>query len=79
MVLVLLAIPILLLVALAVCGVGQRSHYAGLAAGSLVLGLFMGTIGSSVKSEVLFEIWILIVAALGLLSASLFYRRRSAG
>jgi hypothetical protein len=79
MILLLLAIPILLPIALAVCGIGQRSHYAGLAVGSFVLGLLMGLIGRTVKSEVLFGIWILIVGAtIGFSLASLFYRRRSA-
>jgi hypothetical protein len=79
MILLLLAIPVLLPIVLAVCGVGQRSHYAGLAVGSFVLGLLMGLIGRSVKSEILFGVWILIVAAaLGFLLASLLYRRRSA-
>jgi hypothetical protein len=80
MILLLLAIPILLPVALAVCGVGRRSHYAGPAVGSFVLGLVMGLIGRGVKSEVLFGVWILVVAvSLGFSLASLFYRRRSAG
>lgn len=78
MILLLLAIPILLPVALAVCGVGQRSHYAGLAVGLLVLGLLIGLMGRTVKSEGLFGIWILIVVAgLGFLLAALVYRRRS--
>ena len=75
-----LAVPILLPVVLAVCGVGQRSHYAGLAVGSFVLGLLMGLIGRGVKSEVLFEVWILIVVvSLGSSLAAFFYRRRPAG
>jgi dipeptide/tripeptide permease len=79
MILLLLAVPILLPPALAVCAVGQRSHYIGLSVGSFILGLFMGLIGREVKSEVLFGIWILVVAAfVGFLLASLFYRRRSA-
>jgi len=80
MILLLLAIPILLPVALAVRGVGQRSYYAGVAAGSFVLGLVMGMIGRGVKSEILFGVWILIVAvAVGFSLAALVYRRRSAG
>ena len=79
MILLVLGVPILLPMALAVCGVGRRSHYVGLSVGSFILGLLMGLIGRGVKSEVLFGIWILIVAAfLGFLMASLFYRRRSA-
>ena len=77
MILLLLAIPILLPIALAVCGIGKRSHYAGLSLGLFVLGLLIGLMGRTVKSEGLFGIWILTVAAtLGFLLASLFYRRR---
>jgi hypothetical protein len=79
MILLLLAVLILLPIVLAVCGVGQRSHYVGLAIGSFIVGLFMGLIGREVKSLVLFGIWILVLAAfLGFLVASLFYRRRPA-
>jgi hypothetical protein len=80
MILLLLAIPILLPIALAVCGKGKRSHYTGLSVGCFVLALLMGLIGRTVKSEALFGIWILTVAAtLGSLLASLFYRgQRSA-
>lgn len=79
MALLLLAVPILLPISLAACGIGQRSRYVGLSAGSLILGLFVGLIGRMVKSEVLFSIWILLVAAFfGFLLASLFYRRRTA-
>jgi hypothetical protein len=79
MILLLLAVLILLPMVLAVCGVGRRSHYVGLSVGSFILGLFMGLIGREVKSQVLFGIWILVIAVfLGFLLASLFYRRRSA-
>jgi hypothetical protein len=77
MILLLLAIPIVLPIGLAVCGIGKRSHYVGLSVGSFVLGLLLGLIGRTVKSEALFGIWILTVAAtLGFLLASLVYRRR---
>lgn len=79
MILLLLAVPILLPIALAASGIGQRSHYIGWSVGFFVLALFMGLIGREVKSEVLFGIWILIVVAFfGFLLASLFCRRRSA-
>jgi len=79
MILLVLGVPLLLPLALAVCGVGKRSYYVGLSVGSFILGLFIGLIGRGVKSQVLFGIWILIVAAfVGFLLASLFYRRRSA-
>jgi hypothetical protein len=78
MILLLLAVLILLPMVLAVCGVGQRSHYVGLSFGTFILGLFMGLIGREVKSQVLFGIWVLVVAAfLGFLLASLFHRQRS--
>ena len=80
MILLLLAVPVLLPAALAVRGVGQRSHYGGIAVGFLVLGLLIGLVGRTVKSESLFAFWILIVAgAVGFLLASIVYRRRSAG
>ena len=80
MILLLLAVLILLPMVLAVCGVGQRSHYVGLTVAFLIVGLFMGLIGREVKSQILFGIWMLVAAAFfGLLLASLFYRRRSAG
>jgi hypothetical protein len=67
-------------VVLALCGIGKRSYYAGLAVGFFVLGLLMGLIGCTVKSEVLFGVWILIVAvSLGFSLAAQFYSRRSAG
>lgn len=79
MILLLLAVLILLPIALAAFGIGRRAHYVGLSAGSLILGLFLGLIGRTVKSEELFGVWILIVAVfLGSLLASIFYRRRSA-
>ena len=79
MILILLAVPILLPIALALYGIGQRSYYVGLWVGFFMLALFMGLIGREVKSEILFGIWILVVVAFfGFLLASLFYRRRSA-
>ena len=65
MILLLLAVPILLPIALAAFGIGQRSYYVGLSVGFFMLALLMGLIGREVKSEVLFGIWILIVVALG--------------
>jgi hypothetical protein len=45
-----------------------------------VLGLLMGLIGRGVKSEVLFGVWILIVAvSLGFSLAAFSYGRRPAG
>ena len=77
MILLLLAIPILFPIALAVCGIGQRSYYVALSIGFFVVALLIGLIGRTVKSEGLFGIWILTVAAtLGSLLASLVYRRR---
>jgi len=79
MILFFLAVTTLLPIALSVCGIGQRSHYVGLSVAFFFLGLFMGLIGREVKSEILFGVWILIIAAfLGFLLASLFYRQRSA-
>jgi hypothetical protein len=78
MILLLLAVPILLPIALAASGIGQRSYYVGLSVGFFILAFFMGLIGREVKSEVLFGVWILIVVAFfGFLLASLLYRRRS--
>ena len=80
MILLLLAVPILLPIALALFGTGQRSHYVVLSVATFILALFMGLVGREVKSENLFLIWILIVAAfLGCLLASLFYKRSAAG
>jgi len=80
MILLFLAIPILLRAVLAVCGGGQRSHYSGLAVGSFVLGLVTGLVGRSVKFEILFGVWILIVAVtVGFSLAALVSRRRPAG
>jgi hypothetical protein len=79
MILLLLAVPILLPIALAAFGIGQRSYYVGLSVGFFMLALFMGLIGREVKSEVLFGVWVLIVVSFfGFLLAALFYRRRSA-
>ena len=79
MILLFVAVTTLLPIALAVCGIGQRSHYVRLSVAFFMLGLFMGLIGREVKSEILFGVWILIIAAfLGFLLASLFYSRRSA-
>jgi hypothetical protein len=80
MILLVIAAPILLPIVLAVFGIGRRSYYVGLSAGFLVLALFMVLIGREVKSEILFGVLVLIVAAfLGLLLASLVYRRRPVG
>jgi len=79
MLLLLLAIPILLPIVLALLGIGQRLHYIALSAGTFVLALVLGLMGREVKSEVLFGVWTLIVAALlGCVLASLVYRRRPA-
>jgi hypothetical protein len=80
MILLVIAASILLPIVLAVFGIGQRSYYVGLSAGFLVLALFMVLIGREVKSEILFGVLVLIVAAfLGSLLASLVYRRRPVG
>jgi hypothetical protein len=80
MILLLMAVPVLLPIALAVCGIGQRSHYVVLSVGFFILVLLLGLLGREVKSEVLFGVWMLMVAAFfGFLLASLFYRRRPAG
>jgi hypothetical protein len=79
MFLLLLAVPILLPVAFAFFGRGQRSHYIALSGGTFVLAIILGLVGREVKSEVLFGIWTLIVAAfVGCVLASLVYKRRSA-
>jgi hypothetical protein len=80
MILLAIAVPILLPIALAMFGIGQRSYYVGLSAGFFVLALLMVLIGREVKSEILFGVLVLIVAAfLGLLLASLVYRRPPVG
>jgi O-antigen/teichoic acid export membrane protein len=79
MLLLLLAVPILLPIVLALFGVGQRYHYVALSVGTFVLAVFVGLMGREVKSESLFGVWALIVAAVvGCVLASLVYRRRSA-
>jgi len=77
MFLLLLAVPILLPIALAFFGIGQRSHYIALSGGTFVLAMIVGLVGREVKSEVLFGVWTLIVAAfLGCVLASLVYKPR---
>ena len=80
MLLLLLAVPTLLPVALALFGIGRRSHYVVLSGATFVLALFIGLVGREVKSEVLFGVWALIMAAfLGSVLASIIYKRSAAG
>jgi hypothetical protein len=79
MFLLLLAVPILLPIVLALFGIGQRPHYVVLSGVTLAVAVFLGLMGREVKSEILFGVWALVVAAfLGCLLASLLYKRRSA-
>ncbi len=57
MFLLLFAVPTLLPIALALFGIGRRSHYVVLSGATFVLALFTGLVGREVKSEVLFGVW----------------------